>query len=221
MQSSPPYPTADSPDARDATDDPRLDLPDTTSRVYVDAWDEHVVRSTSRTTRRRWGRVVRESAATAAFAILLFVGTQTVVQGREVHGPSMLPTYHEGQRLFITRYFFRDPHHGDVVVFKPPVGGPDQYIKRIIGVPGDRVSIRNGRVRINGEALGESYLDSAQTSCSGRWCELTLGADEFYVMGDNRTNSSDSRYWGPVQRASLTGKAWLLYYPFSEAGWAP
>jgi signal peptidase I len=189
--------------------------------VYADAWNAHLAGPARGAPRSGWGHLSREIAVTAVFAVLLFFATHTVVQGREVHGPSMQPTYHEGQRLFITRYLFHGPHRGDVVVFDPPVHSADQYIKRIVGMPGDQISVRGGRVRVNGELLDEPYLHGMKTACAGRWCEVTLGADQYFVMGDNRTNSSDSRYWGPVTRDSLAGKAWLLYYPFSEAGLAP
>jgi signal peptidase I len=144
------------------------------------------------------------------------------VQGREVRGPSMQPAYHTGQRLFVTRYFFSAPNRGDVIVFHPTGPAKDDFIKRVIGVPGDRVVVRNGGVWVNGEALSEPYLAGGiQSACAGRWCDVLLGPNEYFVMGDNRPNSSDSRIWGPVTNSQIVGKAWLLYYPFSEFGLAP
>lgn len=193
----------------------------TDSTPYLEAWDGV---STPPTGRRHGDgfRFLREVLQIVVVAALLFAGTRTVVQGREVRGPSMQPTYHTGQRLFVTRYFFDDPSRGDVVVFHPPSPSRDDYIKRVIGVPGDHIQVRNGRVLVNGEALSESYLPAnVQTNCAGRWCDLPLGPDEYYVMGDNRPNSSDSRAWGPVRESTIVGKAWLLYYPFSDFGFAP
>jgi signal peptidase I len=189
---------------------------------YLEAWDEASVPLPAPVKRRAGLSFLREVLQVLVVASLLFVGTRTVVQGREVRGPSMQPTYHTGQRLFVTRYFFTDPSRGDVVVFHPPSPSRDDYIKRVIGVPGDHIQVRNGRVLVNGELLGESYLPAdAQTSCAGRWCDVTLGPDEYYVMGDNRPNSSDSRAWGPVREGTIVGRAWLLYYPFSDFGFAP
>ena len=190
------------------------------SAAFVEAWDTHAA-TVTRSRRRFPTRLLREVLQTAVLAIVLFAGTRSVVQGREVNGPSMQPTYESGQRVFVTRYFFHGPRRGDVVVFHPPAVSKDDFIKRVIGVPGDHVSVRDGEVRVNGERLEESYLSAAQTTCFGRWCEVTLGEDQYFVMGDNRPNSSDSRTWGPVKGDRIVGKTWLLYYPFSDFGLAP
>ena len=190
------------------------------SAAYVEAWDWYGDR---RPAPRSAGgrRLVREALQVALIALVFFVGTRTVVQGREVRGPSMQPTYHSGQRLFVTRYFFSDPKRGDVVVFHPPAAGRDDYIKRVIGVPGDHVVVKDGRVFVNGQQVEERYLTGMQTNCFGQYCDVTLDPDEYFVMGDNRPNSSDSRVWGPVKGGQIVGKAWLLYYPFSDFGLAP
>src|SRR5262249_26720327 len=166
-------------------------------------------------------RILRELALTVLFAGVIFFGSRAVVQGREVLGPSMAPTYHTGQRLFVLRYFFHNPSAGDVVVFHPPVPSKDDYIKRVIAVPGDHIVIHDSRVTINGRPLDEPYLNGITTPCNGRWCDVTLGKDEYFVMGDNRGVSSDSRYWGPVTGDRIVGHAWLLYYPFSDFGLVP
>lgn len=197
-----------------------FDTPDRGSAAYQEAWDAYAA-ARPRAKPRSGLRVLREGLQVAVIAAVLFLGTRTVVQGREVRGPSMQPAYHSGQRLFVTRYFFHDPHHGDVVVFHPPTPSKDDYIKRVIGVPGDRVVVRDGRVTVNGDVLDESYLKGAPTTCFGRFCDVTLGSNEYYVMGDNRPNSSDSRAWGPIKDDAIVGKAWLLYYPFSDFGLAP
>jgi len=221
-------PVHDASDQRGKPQDaPRDNVPsrspyDTGSAAFLDAWNVEGVRQRRTATRRSTLRVARETVQVLLFAVLLLAGTRTVVQGREVRGPSMQPAYHTGQRLFVTRYFFHGPSHEDVVVFHPPAPSQDDYIKRVIGVPGDRVQVKNGRVTVNGVTLDESYLTPGQqTTCSGRWCDVTLGEDEYFVMGDNRPNSSDSRVWGPVQREKIVGKAWLLYYPFTDFGLAP
>ena len=203
--------------------DPRSRVrgPDSGSSAYTEAWDEYATGRAAAPMRGGKLRLVRETLQVALIAAVLFVGTRTVVQGREVRGPSMQPTYHSGQRLFVTRYFFSEPHRGDVVVFHPPTPSKDDYIKRVIGVPGDHVVVKDGRVWVNGEERFESYRVGAQTTCFGRYCAITLREGEYYVLGDNRPNSSDSRAWGPVRRDRIVGKAWLLYYPLSEFGPAP
>ena len=214
-----PAPPVDAAAEQEPSPRPRFDPG---SSAYVEAWDHHAAAHPAPAPGRLGGlRLLREGLQVALIAAVLFVGTRTVVQGREVRGPSMQPTYHSGERLFVTRYFFHGPHRGDVVVFHPPTPSKDDYIKRVIGVPGDRVVVKDGRVSVNGEPLEETYLSARQTACFGQYCDVTLGPDEYYVMGDNRPNSSDSRFWGPVTGDRIVGKAWLLYYPFSEFGLAP
>ncbi|HLZ72347.1 MAG TPA: signal peptidase I [Dehalococcoidia bacterium] len=175
-----------------------------------------------RTPRRsRLWPVLRETLLSVAIVAVIFVGTREVAQGREVLGPSMQPTFHQGQRIFITKYLVGSPAHGDVVVFKPPVQSPDDYIKRVIGVPGDHVVVAHGTVSVNGQALSESYVHGQTTTCGGQYCDVTLGANQYYVLGDNRGNSADSRFWGPVSGDNIKGKAWLRFYPLDEFKFAP
>ena len=113
-----------------------------------------------------------------------------------------------------SHYLFHRPRRGDVVVFDPPYpnrGAGEiirrrDYIKRVIGEPGDHVVVKDGRVSVNGQQLDEQYLGGVQTFCGGQWCDLTLGPDEYFVMGDNRANSSDARLWGPVTGDRIVGK---------------
>ena len=173
---------------------------------------------------RRPSRVwaaLRETLISLAIVAVVFLGTREVAQGREVLGPSMQPTFHQGQRIFITRYLVGSPAHGDVIVFKPPVQSPDDYIKRVIGVPGDHVVVAHGTVTVNGQTLNESYVHGQTTICGGQWCDVTLGSNQYYVLGDNRGNSADSRFWGPVNGDNIRGKAWLRFYPLDEFKFAP
>jgi signal peptidase I len=165
---------------------------------------------------RQWWRVAREVLLTAAFSVLLLIGTRTVAQGREVFGPSMQPTFQQGQRVAIGKYLFGGPGRGDVIVFHPPAPTKDEYIKRVIGLPGDHVQVQGGQVSVNGVPLNEPYLHQVVTTCAGPRCDITLGADQYYVMGDNRPNSSDSRAWGPVAGDRISGKAWLRFFPFTD-----
>ena len=214
--------------------------------AYVEAWEHQAARSGAVAPRRRPLRFVRELVQTVFLTALMFFATQTVVQGREVVGPSMQPNYHQGERLFVNRavyarvdmdglsrvlpflpsdqgvrYLFHAPRRGEVVVFTPPFKSQDDLIKRVVGVPGDRVVVKDGAVSVNGRRIDERYLPNIRTSCGGRWCDVTLGPDQYYVMGDNRPNSSDSRMWGPIAGGAIVGKAWLISFPLSEFGRAP
>lgn len=116
------------------------------------------------------------------------------------------------------------PQRGDVVVFTPPAPGEDKpYIKRVIGLAGDEVFVHEGRVFVNGAPLEENYVGGRESNCPLSWeyCNTPVEVPEgnVFVMGDNRTNSEDSRYFGPVPEENIIGKAWIVYWPTS--GWGP
>ena len=150
--------------------------------------------------------------------IITFVGQRTVVDGR-----SMNATLNDRDNLIVEKlsYRFSDPKRFDIIVF-PPQGAPkEHYIKRIIGLPGETVQIdKDGNIYINGEILEENYgLETIQNP--GRASEpITLGDDEYFVLGDNRNNSTDSRMEkvGNVKRETITGRAWLRIWPLSDIG---
>lgn len=152
------------------------------------------------------------------YVIIHFVGQRTVVDGR-----SMNATLNDGDNLIVEKlsYRFSDPQRFDIIVF-PPQGAPkEHYIKRIIGLPGETVRIDDeGNIYINDEILEENYgLETIQNP--GRAGEpITLGDDEYFVLGDNRNNSTDSRSEkvGNVKRDTITGRAWLRIWPLSDIG---
>lgn len=126
-----------------------------------------------------------------------------------VLGNSMEPAYHPFDYLIIDKltYKFRSPHRGEVIVFHPPFDEKVYYIKRLIGLPGELVEVRNGYVYINGEKLNESYLkENIYTPGEAKYY---LGKDEYFVLGDNREQSFDSRKWGPVPKSRIIGKVLL------------
>lgn len=139
-----------------------------------------------------------------------------------VYGSSMEPNFETGDYLIVDELSYKldSPKRGDVIVLRPPLADQKQthYIKRIIGLPGETVLVRNGEVTIinkqypNGFVLKEPYLKFE----SNRGAEYTLGTDEYFVMGDNRPVSSDSRNWGPLKGSEITGRAFLRLYPFSQ-----
>jgi signal peptidase I len=159
----------------------------------------------------------RELVQTLVLALVLSLGVQMVVQQRLVEGTSMEPTLHTGQRLLINRlsvYGVGEPQRGDIVVFHSWTDGKD-YIKRVIGLPGDDVAIHDGQVFVNDARLDEPYLDQTTTDTVSA---VRLEPDEYYVLGDNRGNSADSRYYGPLHKNHLIGTAFLSLWPLQTFG---
>ena len=151
-------------------------------------------------------------------AIYAFVNLMSVRY--VVEGASMSPTFESGQFLMVSRlhYVVGMPDRGDIVIFHFPGDTRTDYIKRIIGLPGETIEIRNTQVFINGVFLEEPYLPEA---CLPEHCFdafWQLAADEYFMMGDNRNRSSDSRMLGPVQRRYILGEAVRRYWPPSEIG---
>ncbi|NLM55673.1 MAG: signal peptidase I [Firmicutes bacterium] len=142
-----------------------------------------------------------------------------VARAYTVNGESMLPTLHHGERLLVDKlsYRFVEPARGDIVVFKYPANPKEQFIKRIIGVPGDTVAIKNGIVYVNGIALEEDYI-SAPARIGFREQQVPPGT--YFVLGDNRNNSEDSRFSGVgfVPKENIVGRAIWRYWPIMEMG---
>lgn len=145
-----------------------------------------------------------------------------VVQPFIVEGDSMTPNFHDGEYLIVDEisYRFKEPQRGDVVIFHPPLAPNVYYIKRIIGRPGETVELKNGKIYIynqefpKGQVIDESgYLTQHQVNEESR---VTLSEAQYYVMGDNRANSLDSRRLGPITMDHIKGKALLRAFPFSE-----
>jgi len=162
---------------------------------------------------------LRELLETILLAVIVFLVLNAITGRYQVRGPSMTPTLTDGEYMVVGKlsYWFGPPERGDVVVFLPPTNPHEDYVKRIIGLPGETVEIRDGQVWIDGVALEEPYVSSPM-QYSGGW---TLRTDEYFVLGDNRANSSDSHTWGGLHRDNIVGKAWLTYWPPSKWGLAP
>jgi signal peptidase I len=143
-----------------------------------------------------------------------------IIQPVKVEGTSMLPRLHDGERIFVNKliyYGLPKLQRGDIVVFWYPNDPSKSYIKRVIGLPGDIVEERDGHIYINGKELQESYLDPQRTQKHENRAPLHIQPHYYYVMGDNRDNSSDSRYWGLVPEKYIYGKAVVRYWPLGEA----
>ncbi len=134
-----------------------------------------------------------------------------------IRGSSMYPNFHDKDIVVLNKISYVNglPKRGDDVVLRFP-GDPDheRYIKRLIGLPGEKVAIRDGKVFINGLELHESYLDKRITTYPAS--EITLKADQYYLLGDNRDNSSDSRIWGTASGHDFIGRAFFIIYPLSH-----
>ncbi|MBN2501424.1 MAG: signal peptidase I [Anaerolineales bacterium] len=166
------------------------------------------------------GLWLRDLLETVVLALIIFLVINTVTGRYEVQSISMEPTLHEGQYLIVSKitYWFHPPERGDVVVLDPPNGqSPIPYIKRVVGLPGEAVDVRDGRVWIDGVALNEPYISGPPTYNQKR----VLGENEYLVLGDNRNNSSDSHVWGALPRQNIIGKSVFRYWPPEKWGWIP
>jgi signal peptidase I len=167
----------------------------------------------------------RERLDLLVLVVLVFTLVNLASMRFYIEGPSMQPNFSAGQFLIVSRvhYLLGEPQRGDIVVFDAP--GDDNtrdnplLIKRLIGLPGDHIVIENGTVTVNDALLNEPYLnlDGRPFRCN-RHCDLVLGADEYFLMGDNRNNSNDSREFGPVARGRIMGEAILRYWPPDAIG---
>lgn len=164
--------------------------------------------------------IIREIIETLLLTLFIFWIVNTATGRYRVQGHSMLPTLEEGEYLIINKlsYYLDEPRRGDIVVLHYPRDRSREYIKRVIGLPGDRVEVGNGQVRVNGVVLDEPYLNGAPAYRTQSW---TVPEDQFFVMGDNRNNSSDSRSWSFLPRSDIVGKAWVIYWSVEDWGLVP
>lgn len=148
---------------------------------------------------------------TLVLSVVLFVSINLVSARIRVDGASMEPTLVSGEYVIVSRlsYRFGSPQRGDIIVFHFPRDPKEEYIKRVIGLPGDVVEVKNGSVYVNGQFLDETYL-KVSTNYVGTW---NVPAGQLFVLGDNRNNSSDSHDWGTVPTEYVVGKALLVYWP--------
>lgn len=181
-------------------------------------------------------RVGKDIIEALVLAVVVFMLLQTTVRNFKVDGSSMDPTLKGGQYLLVNRlvylrfdlerlskivpfwqtrnqsprYAIHAPKRGEIIVFKFPLDPKKDFVKRVVGLPGDVVEMRDGRVIINRKVLEEPYLENKDGSNRD---PVRLGKGEYFVLGDNRSHSNDSRSWGPVPEANLQGKVWMVYWP--------
>tara|TARA_A100001037_G_scaffold5627_1_gene5560 strand:- start:3014 stop:3556 length:543 start_codon:yes stop_codon:yes gene_type:complete len=168
---------------------------------------------------------LRDTAETIITAVVIFLVLQGTTQSFLIEGSSMEPTLLQNERLLVNRfvyakasfslfgeqnYLFGGPRRGDVVVFHPPDGSDTEFVKRIVGMPGDWIDLDGESVYVNGEKT--SYVDVSTARRSDDY-PMQVPPEEYFVLGDNRRVSVDSRNWGTVSRDSLVGRAWAVYWP--------
>jgi signal peptidase I len=164
-------------------------------------------------------RVVREVIETLVLTVLMFLIIRLAVQNFNVDGHSMEPNLHNQELILVDKwtYLFHPPARGDVVVFVAPPNPSLDYVKRVIGLPGDVITIKTTTVYVNGKALSEPYvLPSNQGNPFGSFKNRIIPPNTYFVLGDNRNGSSDSRDWGCVPRQNVIGRAALVYWPLGQ-----
>ena len=196
------------------------------------------------------GHIIRELLEAAVLAVLVFFVIQISIQNFRVEGHSMQPTLDGGEYLMVNKLPYlridmrrlarlvplwdvggpeqkyllwsHPPERGDVIVFHAPTRPQRDFVKRVIGLPGERVEIRPGSVYVDGVRLDETYLEESNISGSMDCIpnlglvDCTLQEDQYFVLGDNRGSSNDSRDWGPVQLETIVGKVWFVYWPLTN-----
>ncbi len=166
--------------------------------------------------------LVLELLSTVMFIIAVYVLAEMAIPRSNLEGPSMQPNLHAGQYLIISRldYLFGDPQRGDVAVFQAPDKDPSEprLIKRVIGLPGETVTVSGDDVFIDGQKLDQPYFILRPCTRNCQEQTWTLGPDEYIMLGDNRSDSRDSRSFDQVDRSLIVGKAVFRYLPVSEIG---
>ena len=183
----------------------------------------------------RFRRALSELVRTAIQVLVLFLVISALIGRFEIHQVSMEPNFHEGQRVIVSKLdniwdniLVKTAHaaepgsspftpkRGQVVVFYPPSGTGDALIKRVVGVPGDSIELREDGVWINDRVLEEPYVNGQPTACNGACQPVKLDEDMFFLMGDNRPSSLDSRSFGPVRGDRIIGRVVMRYWPLDK-----
>lgn len=167
-------------------------------------------------------RFVREVIETVVLTVLLFFVISSAVQNYFVDGVSMEPNLHNTERILVDKwsYLFHPPLRGDIIVFAAPPDPSEDYVKRIIALPGDIITIRNTTVIVDGDTLSETYISPARQGNPFAYKQINnviVPPNDYFVLGDNRAESSDSRDWGFVPRNNIVGRAVLVYWPLGES----
>jgi signal peptidase I len=162
---------------------------------------------------RVWARDIVLSVAIAAVVIIF------LYQPVKVEGTSMMPRLEDQERIFVNKFFYRfgEIERGDIVVFHFPLDPSKSYVKRIVGLPGDEVEMREGVLHVNGQSVAEPYVEPSYRDRTSHPPQ-SVPPDHYFVLGDHRNTSNDSRTWGTVARRHIVGKAVFAYWPLSRFG---
>lgn len=158
-----------------------------------------------------WKRFILDLLETVGLAVILFLAINTLSARVRVDGFSMLPTLQDGEFVLVNKIAYRvgAPARGDIIVFRSKTVADLDLVKRVIGLPGDTLEVRNGKVMLNGQVLSEVYINAAP-NYSGTW---KVPDGYLFVLGDNRNDSSDSHQWGYLPLQNIIGKGLLIYWP--------
>jgi len=174
---------------------------------------------------KKLGSFILELVQVVVFAVSIFLFVYLLVlQPHKIKGQSMEPNFHDGQYLLTDKVSYRlgEPKRGDVVVFRAPPSYSDEFIKRIVGLPGDTVKVEDGGVYLNGKKLEEEYIPQEFLTRAGQFAQdgkqITVPEGSYFVFGDNREHSLDSRGLGLIKKQYITGRAWVIYWPLSDSG---
>ncbi len=179
---------------------------------------------------KRIGAFFLDIIQTVVLALSLFIVIYLfLVQPHQVKGNSMFPNFHDSEFLLTNKISYRlgRPQRGDVIIFKAPPSEPCaeiecEYIKRVVGLPGEKIKVQGGNIYINDQRLNEDYLSNIVHTSPGNYLleniERKIPDDEYLPLGDNRSQSRDGREFGPIPCSNIVGKAWIRYWPFNKVG---
>lgn len=174
---------------------------------------------------RKIGSFVVELVQVVVFAVSIFLFVYLLVlQPHKIQGSSMEPNFHDGEYLLTDKLSYRlgEPNRGDVIVFRAPPSFTNEFIKRILGLPGDKIMVKDGDVYVNGKLVEESYIPEEFITRQGQFVqngeEVEVPDNQYFVLGDNREHSQDSRSIGFIDKKYITGRAWVVYWPVKDMG---
>lgn len=167
--------------------------------------------------RRSFASIALEFVIIFVIAYIIAYVLQNFIFGNfQIQQHSMEPTLYENERVLINRalYYFKDPERGDIVILLDPIGRQSDFVKRVVALPGDKIEVKGGRAYLNDKLLSESYLakDGSQDNIG----PIKIPQDQYFVMGDNRARSSDSRRFGPIPRKNILGKVFIVWWPLNR-----
>ena len=174
-------------------------------------------------------KALREIGRTIITAALIYLAIQVTTQNSIIEGSSMTPTLNDGERIIVNRfvftrskislmgeegYLFHGPQRGDIIVFRKPEAERENIVKRVVGIPGDQIDIREHLVWVNGKK--QEHVIGKTNPRSYIKYPMILNKDNYFVLGDNRSVSNDSRNWGAVLKTDILGRAWVIYWPLKN-----